>query len=215
MHNCGGTLLSATKVLTSVSCVQGTSLQFIRVVAGLNDRQELDFTQVSYIEDFAVHEQYSQGSGTFNNDIATLHLVTPIEPNGVVAYAMLPEDNSDLFVGATCTISGWGHTDRFGVFPWILQWAYVGVISESSCSAKLSSVAGAGVGSGHICAYEETETIGSCHGDNGGPLNCPTSRGIVVAGVASWNMQGGGTCLQTYPSVYTRTSAYLDWIAEH
>ena len=50
-------------------------------------------------------------------------------------------------------------------------------------------------------------------GDSGGPLNCPDG-GTRVAGVTSWGVSSGtGNCLQTYPSVYTRTSAYLGWIA--
>lgn len=49
-------------------------------------------------------------------------------------------------------------------------------------------------------------------GDSGGPLNCPDG-GTRVAGVTSWGISSGGDCLQNYPSVYTRTSAYLAWIA--
>lgn len=54
-------------------------------------------------------------------------------------------------------------------------------------------------------------------GDSGGPLNCPDGTGgYYVAGVTSWGISNPlGNCLQTYPSVYTRTSAYLDWIASN
>lgn len=50
-------------------------------------------------------------------------------------------------------------------------------------------------------------------GDNGGPLNCPDGVTRVV-GVGSWIIADGlDNCQQTLPSVYTRVSSYLDWIA--
>ena len=47
--------------------------------------------------------------------------------------------------------------------------------------------------------------------DSGGPLSCrkTTSSPWVIAGVASW---GVSNCSGTYPSVYTRTSYYREWI---
>ena len=39
--------------------------------------------------------------------------------------------------------------------------------------------------------------------------------GDAVAGVTSWGVQSGGDCLVTYPSVYTRISAFEDWIDTH
>jgi secreted trypsin-like serine protease len=53
-------------------------------------------------------------------------------------------------------------------------------------------------------------------GDSGGPLNCnyPDEDSVerVVAGVTSWGISSNGVCNQDFPSIYTRTSAYLDWI---
>jgi secreted trypsin-like serine protease len=54
-------------------------------------------------------------------------------------------------------------------------------------------------------------------GDVGGPLNCNYPAAVdprrVVFGVSSWYIVIGGACVPSYPSVFTRTAAYLDWIA--
>lgn len=55
-------------------------------------------------------------------------------------------------------------------------------------------------------------------GDSGGSLNCPYGYDrYYVAGITSWSIISTfeGRCLPDYPQVYTRTSAYLGWIARH
>ena len=51
-------------------------------------------------------------------------------------------------------------------------------------------------------------------GDSGGPFTLKTTSGqVVVAGVTSWGIGNRVIpCFQNFPSVYARTSAYLDWI---
>ena len=56
-------------------------------------------------------------------------------------------------------------------------------------------------------------------GDSGSSLNCPDGNGgYYLAGVTSWgilnNISGIIVCDVTEPSVYTRTSSYLEWIEE-
>uniref|UniRef100_A0A8D2MY20 Peptidase S1 domain-containing protein n=2 Tax=Zonotrichia albicollis TaxID=44394 RepID=A0A8D2MY20_ZONAL len=54
----------------------------------------------------------------------------------------------------------------------------------------------------------------ACNGDSGGPLNCQREDGIwEVEGIASFVSSRG---CNTYkkPTVFTRVSAYIDWINE-
>lgn len=209
-HSCGSSLLGAMRTLTAAHCVDGASVTILRVLAGLHDRSQPQGATIANVASYRMHQNYNDGSVTFSNDIGIINTATSILETGWIRYAMLPLDNSNQHVGEMCVISGWGRTSSSNVLPNVLQKATIAVISESECNTRMAPVSGARVGPGQICLY--TPGIGSCNGDSGGPLNCVDSRGTIVSGVTSWGIQSGGSCLQTYPSVYTRTGWYLDWI---
>lgn len=217
-HSCGASLLKANYALSAAHCVDGASSSVIRVWAGLTDRSNTQNGVVSNCQSYRMHESYGSGPGTYPNDIAIITLVTPIASNGDnIVYADLPDNNDDQFVGRSVVLSGWGRTSSSNVLPQALQKVTIGVISTADCNQRMSPVSGATVTDNMICFYDTATQAGSCNGDSGGPanLNYPadTDSRRVVAGVTSWGIQGGGACLPSYPSVYTRTSAYLAWIA--
>jgi secreted trypsin-like serine protease len=214
-HSCGASLLTSTRALSASHCVQGAANTILRVIAGLHSRSNQTGAQISNLVSYVLHEQYNQGAETFNNDIAILNLATAIVIGGNVAVAILPTDNSYDFAGDSCMISGWGRTGTPNTLPDTLQHVSIGVISQIECNERMSPVSGALTGPGQICLFDGQQVAGSCNGDSGGPLNCQLNGQTVVAGVTSWGIQGGGACLQTYPSVYTRTSNFLAWIDSH
>ncbi|XP_055957957.1 chymotrypsin-like serine proteinase [Patella vulgata] len=57
-----------------------------------------------------------------------------------------------------------------------------------------------------VMRLSSNANTGSSAGDSGGHMVCNS----VLAGVTSWGATG---CPGTYPSVYTRVSEYLSWIA--
>jgi secreted trypsin-like serine protease len=156
-----------------------------------------------------MHENYNTGTPTFANDIAILHLTTSITAANNIAFATLASGSND-FAGTTCVISGWGRTSNSNNLPDILQKASIPVINTATCNSELNGIGNAW--EGHICLFDPSERIGSCNGDSGGPLNCPSGGSTVVAGVTSWGVSSNGNCLQSYPSVYTRVSYYYNWI---
>jgi secreted trypsin-like serine protease len=215
-HSCGASLLSSTKALSAAHCVDGASVSILRVIAGIYDRTDVANGQLSELTSYTMHERYQVDSASFSNDIAILNLARAISTNDNVAFLTLPADNSNDFAGTVCTMTGWGRTSSSNTLPINLQQADIDVITNSRCSTLMTGVSGVEIWSGHICLYDSANNIGSCNGDSGGPLNCPNGAGYVVAGVTSWGISNIlGNCLQTYPSVYTRTSSYLDWIAAH
>jgi secreted trypsin-like serine protease len=210
-HSCGASLLSANYALSAAHCVDGAPVSILRVIAGLHNR--FDNGALSNIASYKKHESYGTRSVTFSDDIAILTLATPISANGgSIQYAALP-DTDDLFTGKSGIISGWGRTSSSNSLPTYLQKASTGVITADRCNQLLASVSGANVDDTQICLYDEETRRGSCNGDSGGPFNIDNGSGkIVVAGVTSWGISSWFGCLQTYPSMYTRTSAYSDWI---
>jgi len=156
-----------------------------------------------------MHESYNTGTPTYANDIAILTFATNINAGGNIQYATLPANNNNDFAGTTCIITGWGRTSSSNTLPNVLHQASVGILSNAQC---VSQASGANIWANHICIYDSAQTRGACNGDSGGPVNC-NSGGYLVAGVASFVFQSNGACLPSRPSVYTRSSAYLSWIA--
>jgi len=213
-HSCGSSLLASTFTLTAAHCVDGASVSILRVIAGLHDRSQTAGAVYANVASYAMHPGYNQGLETFNNDIAIITTATPITEVGWIRYATLPAaDNNNQHVGETCVISGWGRTSASDVLPNVLQKASIQVISTDECNTRMAPVSGARVGPGQICLY--TANIGSCNGDSGGPLHCQDGQETIVSGVTSWGIQSGGACLQTYPSVYTRTALHTVFICDN
>jgi len=213
-HSCGASLLSATRGLSAAHCLDGAAASIIRVIAGLHDRSNTAGTQTANAARNVLHTGYNNGQATFANDIAIIHFSSSISTGTGIAFATLPANNNNNFAGVSCVISGWGRTSSSNTLPDTLQKASIGVVTTAQCTTYLRGVGNAW--DSHICLYDTANNIGSCNGDSGGPLNCPLSGSTVVAGVTSWGVSTAlGNCLQTYPSVYTRTSTYLTWISQN
>jgi secreted trypsin-like serine protease len=213
-HSCGASLLSSTRALSAAHCVDGAAVNILRVMAGTNDREDTNAVIVN-LASYTTHENYNDGTSSFANDIAILAFSGSIAANGDnIQFLSLPADNSNNFAGQTCVISGWGRTDSTNNLPQLLQKAPTGVITTAECATRMAPVNGASVTDNVICLFN-ADNIGSCNGDSGGPLNCDADGTTVVAGVTSWGISSSGACSPAYPSVYTRTSAFLQWIADN
>jgi len=215
-HSCGASLLRIDRALSAAHCVQGAADNILRVWAGLHVRNDNSQAQLSNLSGKTIHQQYNQGAETFNNDIAILNLATAIDlSDSRVGLLTLPPNNEEQFAGQTCVITGWGRDGAPNTLPNALRQVDIQVIAQLECNSRMSPVSGALTGPGQICLYDTAASAGSCNGDSGGPLNCQLGGQTVVAGVTSWGIQGGGQCLPSYPSVYSRTSFFLQWIADN
>ncbi|XP_072266273.1 serine protease 56 [Pyxicephalus adspersus] len=90
----------------------------------------------------------------------------------------------------------------------VIMEASVPVLSQESCIRTLGKEMFTNT---MFCAGYLTGGIDSCQGDSGGPLTCqdPSSKQYVLYGITSW---GDGCGEKGKPGVYTRVTAFIDWI---
>uniref|UniRef100_A0A4W3IE39 Chymotrypsin-like elastase family member 2A n=1 Tax=Callorhinchus milii TaxID=7868 RepID=A0A4W3IE39_CALMI len=183
-----------------------------RVALGEHDLYEDEGTEnyvdVNYIY---LHPYWNPTDLTLGNDIALLHLADPVSEDSNIEIATLPTPGDTLPSGHPCYITGWGLIQAGGNAAIRLQEALLPVVDHATCSRD--EWWGSGVNQRMICAGGDGSKAG-CHGDSGGPLNCEGTDGSwVVQGIVSF---GPGTCnIYQKPTVFTRVSAYLDWINEY
>lgn len=206
-HTCGAVILSSTRGLTAAHCVDGRFGAF-SVYAGSNNRlsggQEVD------VSTYTIHPDWQSSGPGFPNDIAVLAFSDSLTLGTNVAVANMPSGNSD-FAGSQCVLSGWGRTGSSGSLPMYLMQVEMPIIDNNFCKVRMSPVQGADIADYHICAFDNYS--GSCNGDSGGPMTCNEGGQRVVAGVTSWGVSSRGNCMQSYPSVYARTSYFSDFIS--
>ncbi|WP_031475422.1 S1 family peptidase [Streptomyces bicolor] len=196
---CGGTLVSATKVVTAAHCMVDETTSSVRVVGGRTYRNGTNGT-VSRVSDIWIHPDYTDA--TDGNDVAVLTLSTSM-PYTTASYV----DSSDTGVyatGATARIIGWGTTSSNGSSSNQLRTATVPIVSNSSCSSSYGS---SFIASDMVCAGYTSGGVDTCQGDSGGPLLI----GGVLAGITSW---GEGCAQAGYPGVYTRLTTFSDEVTE-
>uniref|UniRef100_A0A8C4YJA8 Hepsin n=1 Tax=Gopherus evgoodei TaxID=1825980 RepID=A0A8C4YJA8_9SAUR len=145
------------------------------------------------------------------NDIALVHLATPLSFTEDVQPVCLPALGQPLLDGKVCTVTGWGNTQYYGQQSATLQEASVPIISTALCNSP--EYYSNQIRPRMFCAGYAEGGTDACQGDSGGPFVCEDgiSRTLRwrLCGVVSW---GTGCALPQKPGVYTRVGAFHDWI---
>jgi secreted trypsin-like serine protease len=158
---CGGTLISATHVMTAAHCTEGQSASNIRILLGEHDISDNQFTRVDVAE---IIQDPNFNSATLNSDFSILRLASPVTFTSAVSPACLPADLTETYAGHLTTVTGWGTLASGGNRPTTLQEVDVTVTTNAVCS---NSYPGS-ITDVMICARDEGKD--SCQGDSGGPL---------------------------------------------
>ncbi|EPY72385.1 transmembrane protease serine 11B [Camelus ferus] len=160
-----------------------------------------------HIQRIIIHEDYIKGE--HHDDIAVILLTEKVLFKNDVHRVCLPEATQIFPPGEGVVVTGWGALSYDGEYPVLLQKAPVKIIDTNTCNAK--EAYNGMVQDTMLCAGYMEGNIDACQGDSGGPLVHPNSRNIwYLVGIVSWGVECGTI---NKPGVYTRVTAYRNWIA--
>ena len=206
---CGGALIASNWVLTAGHCVEGKSASDIDVAVGVHDLATWSGSGTRIrIKRIVRHPAYVN---FYANDIALLELssASAQQPITLFSGASMQGIAPTLLTQET-TLTGWGLVDTATTwyYPEKLQQVKLPVIADSYCnSAYGTTLLSSQLCAGYIVAKD------ACVGDSGGPMVLEVDGQWVHVGLISY----GAGCEESggYYGVYTRSSAFVDFIKQY
>ncbi|CAF2637088.1 unnamed protein product [Rotaria sp. Silwood2] len=206
LHDCGGVIVDQLNILTAAHCLDYSNdlgNYFVRV--GAHDRTSSG--QLIPIAQLILHPHYNEARST--NDIGIIKLARPINFTETIQPICLLDNIVEPPLDTTVYVAGWGNTvfQMWDSSSSVLRQARLRVISNCSMYFAYESQR-------QICAATNGPADidhGSCQGDSGGGLFYLKNERWYVAGVVSY---ATGCGQKAFPTVFTKTSAYIGWIRE-
>lgn len=207
----GGALIKTRTILTAAHCIDGGTSGVVILGAHFRlNENEPHHTRVAVgASAFIMHPGWDPS--LIRNDVAVVVLPAAVSGNpAFIRPAILPTaaDTGD-FSGELGVISGWGvYSDEGGRASEVLRFVYDNIITNAACTLRFPGV----IQATNICVTG-TNGRGACSGDSGGPLTVQRRGESMHVGIVSFGLALG--CERAWPSVFARTTSFLDWIDQN
>ena len=221
---CGGSVLSATRVLTAAHCVVNEKgdalLEGLQVIVGEHDLNSMDGPErLVNVNCIKKHPKYNHKTGEF--DFAILEVDDMQLDGNERSVVCLPGLNEHVKPmngkgQQQCYVAGWGNTDYDSGDPSEkLLSVRLDVFTDAYCKANSKHnfnefVKGWMPADGSsFCAGRRDVKKDSCQGDSGGPMVCVVNGVAIQYGVVSWGIECAN---KNYPGLYGMVAAEINWI---
>jgi secreted trypsin-like serine protease len=140
-HNCGGTLMDATHIITAAHCIEGQTLSQMSIVAGAHNIKESESTQqIRYPKRLIWNDNFD--SYLLTHDVGVITVSEPFLLNEFVQPLKIAAEGVEP--SGECINSGWGNSNPTGgtplVLPDALQKVTLEMISRSNCSVAYDGI---------------------------------------------------------------------------
>jgi len=206
---CGGSVIAEGWVVTAGHCVYGDedSPGQFRVKVGVfnEDSTTEDGEAVLKVKRIHLQPKYVPDPVPVW-DISLIELADKIVfTDHVQPICFAANDNRTAVEPNSAWVTGWGTTSEGGDISQTLKQVQVPFVNTDTCMQEYPDDLSPET---HVCAGRAG--VDTCQGDSGGPLVVATNGTWFLYGLTSW---GYGCAEAGHAGVYSRTTAYCNWIA--
>lgn len=210
---CGGTLITAKKVVTAAHCIfekhssSATKAYELRVVLGAHDI--FDFlepnTQRPVVEQIFIHDSWHPLSDRFNGDIAVLELSNPITFTDVVKPICLSKNLDSITEGI---VASWGVTENGTVSDVPLE-IKISAVDKGVCYEREYRLALKGWPES-FCV--EQKGVNLCQGDSGSGFFVIVENKFYLKGIVSYGITSPFEYCSSNFALFSDVIKYIEFL---